>query len=413
MDFDFILIGNCDGILSNLPQALKQSGFSILVIGAPGMSMTRSPWIDSSIVLSSNDQPIFLDELFKKQELLRGLSGTFLWSSDQIMREVVESDFPLDLKLKVLPTRNENYLGMLGSKIDQFEKMSALGIPYPQSQAMRSKSDLVSSEIALQGKILAKGDNSGGGAQVKIFESVSKEELSLIPDNWFPILLQAFVPAKRIAIEAYYRDGDLVQWFYSTVDSDLSPLGPSMGRTYLVPKSLDFLAHLEKIGKSANLHGFINVSLLVDSETGFHEFFEFDSRPNVWHHIFIDFKVPFKDIWNKNFIFVPDSYLPDPILRYEPVRLFKYFLEHWNLIGAIRVIKNQRVPNYGTAISSVFYGSDYKMFNIIKIILVPIAPLTKGILKGLVVLKRHTPSFLRASIDNSKVKAVLIRFLSE
>jgi hypothetical protein len=60
---------------------------------------------------------------------------------------------------------------------------------------------------------------------------------------------------------------------------------------------------LEKIGKSANLNGFVNVSLLVDPNTGLHKFFEFDSRPTIWHHIFFDFNVPFKSIWNKSIKF--------------------------------------------------------------------------------------------------------------
>ena len=413
MQFDFILVGNVDGVLSNLPKALKSAGFNILVIGAPGMPLIKSPWIDSSLILSSNTQSLFLEELFTKEEFLNDLSGTFLWSSDQIMREVAESEVPLNLKLKLLPIRDENYLEMLGSKIGQFERMSTLGIPYPQSQRIGSKLELAVSELTIQGKALAKGDNSGGGAQVRIFESVSREDLTAIPDEWFPILLQEFVPANRIGVEAYYRDGELVQWFYSIVESDLTPLGPSMGRTYLIPESLDFLDHLEKIGKSANLDGFINVSLLIDSETGLHKFFEFDSRPNVWHHIFIDFNVPFQDIWNKRMKFLPNSYVPIPMKLFEPVRLFKYFLERWNVIGAFQVFQNKRVSKYGIAISSVFYEPDYRTFNILKLVLLPIAPFTRRILRALVYLKKCTPSSLSARIDKSRTKALFVKFLAE
>ena len=396
MKFDFILVGNSDGILSNLPKALKSSGFSILVIGAPGMPLLKSPWIDSSIVLSNSMQSQFLEELLTKAEMLMSLTGTFLWSSDQIMREVATSAIPLELKLKLLPTQSENYLDMLGSKISQFERMSALGIPYPQSQPIRSKSELATSELEIQGKALAKGDFSGGGAQVRIFESVTKEDLELLPNDWFPILLQRFVPSERIGVEAYYRDGDLVQWFYAKVVSDISPLGPSMSRTYLVPKSLDFVEHLERIGKSANLNGFVNVSLLVDPKTGLHEFFEFDARPNAWHHIFIDFNVPFKGIWNKSIKIQPNEYLPSPVFVYEPARLFDYFFERWKIIGAIKVLRNQRVTRYGVAISSIFYNPEYKNLNLIKLTLFPFARLY----------------FLRAWVAKTKVKAVLLKFLT-
>ena len=397
MKFDFILIGNFDEILPNLPKALKSAGFSTLLIGAPGMQLIKSPWIDSSIVLSSSVQSQFLQELFEKEELLMELTGTFLWSSDQIMREVAQSDIPLKLKLKLLPTQNENYFEMLGSKTGQFEKMSALGIPYPESQSITSKTELVNSVVKLQGKVLAKGDFSGGGAQVRIFESVTKEELALLPDDWFPILLQEFVPSKRVGVEAYYRDGDLVQWFYATVESDIYPLGPSMGRTYLVPESLDFVEHLEKIGKSANLNGFVNVSLLVDPGTGLHKFFEFDSRPTIWHHIFFDFNVPFKSIWNKSVKFQPNEYLISPLFVYEPARLFDYFLRRWNFFNAIKVARNQKVPKYGVAISGVFYSPYYKKLNVIKLILFPFARFTS----------------LRAWIAKTKVKAVMLKLLAE
>lgn len=412
-EFDFILVGNRDGTLSNLPKALKLSGFSILVIGVHGMSLIKSPWIDASIVLSKNTQSQFLEELFNKEEILNNLIGTFLWSSDQIMREVAESDIPLELKLKILPVRNENYLDMIGSKIGQYEKMSALGIPYPHSQSLNSKVELVSSELTIQGKILAKGDSSGGGAQVRMFESTSKDKLALLSDVWFPVLLQQFVPAKHIGVEAYFRNGELVQWFYAIIDSDRYLFGPSMGRTYLVPESLDFLEHLEKIGKSADLDGFVNVSLLVNPDTGSHEFFEFDARPNIWHHIFIDFNVPFKDIWNKRIKFQPNVYLATPVVLYEPERLFRYFLERMNLIGATKVLKNQRVPKYGVAISSVFYDSNHKTLNIIKLIFIPIAPLASKMRKVLVMLKQRAPKSLKAWIEQSKVIAVLVKFLFE
>jgi hypothetical protein len=397
MEFDFILVGNFDEILPNLPKALKSAGFSIFLIGAPSMQMIKSPWIDSLIVLSSNVQSKFLQELFTKEEMLMGLTGTFLWSSDQIMREVATSDIPLKLKLKLLPTQDENYFKMLGSKTGQFEKMSTLGIPYPESQSISSKTELANSVIKIQGKALAKGDYFGGGAQVRIFESVTKEDLALLPDDWFPILLQQFVPSERIGVEAYYRDGDLVQWLYAKISKDIYPLGPSISRTYLVPKSLDFVEHLEKIGKSANLNGFVNVSLLVDPDTGLHKFFEFDARPTIWHHIFFDFDLPFKSIWNKSIKFQPNDYLPSPLFVYEPARLFDYFLKRWNLIGAFKVVRNKKVPKYGVAISGVFYSPYYKYLNIIKLILFPFSRLTS----------------LRAWIAKTKVKAVMLKFLAE
>jgi hypothetical protein len=139
----------------------------------------------------------------------------------------------------------------------------------------------------------------------------------------------------------------------------------------------------------------VNVSLLLDPETGLHKFFEFDARPNIWHHIFFDFHVPFEGIWNKSIKFQPSDYLPTPLLVYEPARLFHYLLMRWNLIGAIKVVRNLRLPKYGFAISSVFYSPYYRKLSILKLVLFPFSRFTS----------------LRGWFDKTKIKAIMLKAL--
>ena len=112
---------------------------------------------------------------------------------------------------------------------------------------------------------------------------------------------------------------------------------------------------------------------------------------------FFDFNVPFKSIWNKSVKFQPNEYLLSPLFVYEPARLFDYFLRRWNVLDAIKVVREKGVTKFGSPISSIFYSSEYKNLNIVKLMIFPFARFTS----------------LRARIANTRVKAVMLKFLAE
>ena len=411
-DFDFILIGNIDNVLVNLPKSLHQAGFKVLVIGAGGMSLLRSPWIDSSIKLKGKSQTKFLMELFKLRDFLMSLSGTFLWCSDDIMREISLSDISLDFKYQLLPIRNSDYFEILGSKTGQYNVLETLKVNVPFSVVMQSAEDKNVKNLKSFKDQIIKGNLHGGGSCIKRVSKGSNLELNKLPTNWFPVVIQEFIDGALVAVEAYYKEGELLFWLYSEVDLDISLYGPSVSRTYSAASNLDFLPQLITLGKAAKIHGFANISLILDSSTQEHKIFELDLRPNIWHHTFSDFGIDFWTLWNLGGNFKPMTYFPNPVRKFDPDRLFNYFLSTWNVAGAWNVFMSKDLESFGSPISSSFDGSIGKSFRLFKLIIFPLVPLRQHLLKILIYIKRKLPKSLSHKIDNSFLKAFLLRVLT-
>lgn len=374
------------------------------------MTLLKSRWIDSIIKISNNSQTEFLEELLSHSEFLFSLSGTFLWSSDSIMREFSKMEIPLNLKQHLLPVKNPKYFSMLGSKVGQFESLKDLQIQFPETFVLRNSNS--TEAIKFDKKMIIKGDSHGGGAFIKTLDPGFMLDLESLAANWFPIVLQEYVDGILIGIEAYYKNGKLLFWLYSKVESEISTFGPSISRTYLFPSNLDFVPQLTRIGAATEINGFANISMVFDSQNQEHKIFEFDIRPNVWHHVFFDFKIPFGSIWREAEEFDTSLVFHVPKVVYEPSRLFLHYLSKWNLIGAIRVLRGLEIPTFGTGISSSFYEPELRSKMIGKLFLFPIGPFRGNILTILIIIKKIIPDFMKRRVDQSRIKSLILNILS-
>jgi hypothetical protein len=409
-EFDFILLGNLDNVLRNLPKVLKLEGFKTLAIGAPGMELTSSSWVERSIVLGSSNQSEFLDELLVYENELLKLSGTFLWCSDEIMGEVAKRDFSVNLKKKILPISNPEYFGMLNSKVGQDRAFRLLKVPTPESFEIASNSSkILRNERELP--ILAKRDSSGGGIFIREIKPDETLDLMTIPQDWFPLLAQDKCVGVTVSVEAFYQNGKLKLWLYSYFEEEMYKFGPSIVRRYTKPESLDFLRGLEALGEKSKLTGFVNISLIYDANSNQHQIIEFDARPNAWHQAFYDFSIPFKEIWSGEMEFERDHYIGREVTLYEPYRLLNHFLEGWQLIKAFRVIKGHSFKEFGSPITSPFYDKDKMRLLYLRLYLFALFPIRSPILKSLIILKRNLPRAVISRIDRSTLKRVLLRFL--
>ncbi len=411
-DFDFILVGHIENVLINLPEALKKSGFKTLVIGAPGMYLLKSPFIDYSITLDSRTQSRFLDELFLNQDFLLKCTGTFLWCSDEIMKEIVDRDVPLSLKIKLLPTKNPEFMKVLGSKVGQDSMFHNLNVKTPNSKVLKTYSES-QSFFNNDGKnrVLVKGNHSGGGSFIKQVSSGEQLDLAQIPRDWFPLLIQDFEIGDTVSVEAYYREGILVLWLYSYTIMTTSILGPSMVRKYEIPPNLDFLDELKRIGETAKINGFANVSLIWNSEKQRHLMIEFDLRPNVWHQAFLDFDIPFGEIWRDKRTSFVEEYGVIEGFRYEPYRLFDYMLNRFRIFSAVRVLMGSEFRDYGRTLTSSFFDPGVRRRNQLLLIFFFFAPLRRYVLKIGILFKQNLPVRLQELIDNSCMKRWLLRIL--
>ncbi|MBU3645918.1 MAG: hypothetical protein FGM49_03815 [Candidatus Nanopelagicaceae bacterium] len=412
VDFDFVLVGNIDNVLINLPLGLKQAGFKTLLIGAKGMKLLSDPNIDKVIRLDNSGQSEFVEELLQKQKFLSKCTGTFLWCSDEIMKVVANSSASSELKKKILPFRNPEFFKMLDSKVCQDNVFKSLGINTPESYVIDSATEKSVPNIdGASTPVMIKRDSSGGGAFIKVAGRNSSISIDAIPKNWFPILIQDFVPGRTVSVEAFYREGELKFWLYSLFEKETSRFGPSVVRQYLTPLNLDFLDPLSRLGKQGLITGFVNATFILSRETDEHIIIEFDARPNIWHQAFGNFGVPFKSLWESpaSTKSVAEN-LPKTLL-YEPYRLFNHFLSRLNILGAVRVILGHEFTNYGSPVLSTFYLAFNRKSNLLRLCLFPLMPFRNVLLKATVVVKGKLPRRVGIWIDNSALKGFILKLL--
>lgn len=411
-DFDFVLVGNIDNVLINLPLGLKKAGFKTLLIGTKGMKLLSDPNLDNVIALNNLGQAEFVEELLQKQDFLARLTGTFLWCSDEIMRTVASSSASNELKKKILPFKNHEFYKMFDSKVGQDWVFKSLKIETPRSYTVESSVEKSAQFICSESnKVMIKRDSSGGGAFIRALEPYRSVSTNSIPENWFPILIQDFVFGKTVSVEAFFRDGELKLWLYSFFEKETSKFGPSVVRQYVIPLNLDFLEPLIKLGRCGLITGFINATFILNSENDKHLIIEFDARPNAWHQAFCNFDVPFKNLWDSPVNQVNYMNNLQKTKLYEPYRLFNYFLSRLNIFGALLVISGHEFKKYGSPVLSDFYSSRNRKSHLFRVSLIALMPFRNVMLKVGVVIKRKLPRKVTSWIDKSAFKRFMLRLL--
>ena len=413
-EFDFILIGNSDGILSNLPRSLKQVGFRTLAIGTPGMYLMMDKYVDQKIEIKVSDQYEFIKEFLDREEYVKNIEGTFLWCDDEIMRKVVSSDqISISDKLRILPIKNEMYLSILGSKVNQNLMFETLSLKTPMAEVFLSKIDFIQKRPNLNKPLLVKSSHGGGGERLKFIPAGQELNVNLLPNEWFPILIQEFIKGKTASVDAFYKYGELKAWMYSIYTDVIYQWGPSLTRSYELPDNKDFLYSLESIGKATKIDGMANVTFILEEETGIHSIIEFDSRPSAWHHSFLDFNIPMKKILQESLQFNPKLYFNKAKVVYEPSRLFNHFLKHRNFTQAFLVILGFRLGKFGKPVSSYFYEIGILRTKFRFLIIWIRRSVIKALVEPGVAFKQKLPYSIRKNIDKQVwLKFILTKILS-
>lgn len=351
---NFIFIGVDDFLVRELCTTLLDRGFAVSVISPMTTKIIKLDGLTNRLVIPRYDNESFMNYLEDHEAIFDGLDGIFIWPSDLIMRLVAESKLSDPIKKKILPLKNALALKMFDSKIGQAEFLKNLGVAFPETEIVNEKSELFKlSESSLPR--LLKSDRGGGGAFVTEFDNLESEDLKNLKDERFPAIVQEKILGHSVAVEAFFVDGELISWIYSISEAEQSKFGPSMSRTYLNPNNREFEDILSVIGKAAEVTGFVNVSFILDSQTGNSYIVEFDPRPNVWHFCFDYFDLPFEAAMSGK---VPNPIHPilkEPIKLYEPYRLYSFSVAHLKLLNAVRVLLKRTVPGYGVPIPSSFY----------------------------------------------------------
>jgi hypothetical protein len=255
----------------------------------------------------------FIQKIVKNHKLLESLDGLILWGDDDMMYQIAHSKISVATKIKILPTGNSAGLQILGSKVGQSKVFSHLNLRTPKTFVAKNKKELINCVKNIKNPYIIKGDRFGGGGLVRKI-STKKDETQLdFPNTWFPVLVQEFIDGQLVALETFFKDGQLLAWMYSSKVESLGEYGPSYFRNYHPPTNLDFEEDLINFGKFCGLTGMFNCTLILRGSK--HYLIEADGRPNSWHFLFQHFKLPIIEIY--------DGEIPIPLKPLSPTFKFK------------------------------------------------------------------------------------------
>jgi hypothetical protein len=272
-----LLVSHKWSTLAEMPYLVKQAGFQVDVLCTSDNPAIKNGfydcWIDSGATLDT--LIALLLKLVKDNTYAHIIIGDdpILW---KIYREKIVSLWHL------FPILNQSALPIL-NKIGLAEHCREHGIPSPEFMRVDSRE---MARVALQSlglPIVIKENYSSGGNLVRIF----KDEQSYFGfmdafDYLEPLLAQQFIVGDNVSVEAIFKNGMLLNYVCS-VDVD-GTTGPSTKRRYF-PNDEEIGNTVRMIGRSALLHGFVNIGIMksVQSATNWNFYlYEADPRPNKW-----------------------------------------------------------------------------------------------------------------------------------
>jgi hypothetical protein len=203
---------------------------------------------------------------------------------DATLGMILNSDLSREQKLRLLPVLSGKNFGHIFSKIGLSLALNENGISTPDSLIARDEEELNSSARALGYPILVKLDSSAGG--LGVFECRHGADVEALGKTLarYPVLVQRKIAGAEVALEAFYRNGELVHFAYSVPEKSKYKFGPTSVRSYWQLACLEksVFDELRVLGKALGAHGFVSIGCIHSVQDSKRYYFEADMRPNLW-----------------------------------------------------------------------------------------------------------------------------------
>ncbi len=275
------IVASHTGSVRRLPEVLQRSGHSVTFVGPPGEPLHRSDFVSGSIVVGTGDSD-FTRALALRDDVIDALPEWTLWGSDMDLIRMARCTLPEHTKTRILPARTALGLTMLGSKTGLARLAGSLGLAQPPFCVIDRPEDWPDAAATWPGRTLVKGERGAGGDRIRVAPSSEQVRADVVPDFWYPIVVQEYVDGDVVAVEALFAHGRLAAWMYSEVAHSEDPLGRSTARIFQDPPSDDFTTALDALANAAGLHGLANCTFIRPAGTDRHLLLEVDMRANAW-----------------------------------------------------------------------------------------------------------------------------------
>jgi hypothetical protein len=195
---------------------------------------------------------------------------------DTTLGLILDSDLSREQKLRLLPVLSDRNFGHIFSKIGLSLALEGNGISTPDYRIAHDEDELNTSAQALGYPLLIKLDSSAGG--MGIFECLDEVDVKNLRKKLkpYPVLVQRMVKGVEVALEAFYRNGELIHFAYSVPEKSKYRFGPTSVRSYQQIASLDprVLDELRLVGEALGSHGFTSIGCIHSEQDNRRYYFE-------------------------------------------------------------------------------------------------------------------------------------------
>lgn len=260
--------------LTEMPYLLKQAGCQVEVL-CPRSNLAIQNgffdrWIDAGDSMAS-----LLNALV---ELARDPGYRYIMIGDDPILWAIYRG-PIPALWHLLPVQNAAALPIL-HKLGLAEHCQQHGIPSPAFLRAENRADAFQALHTLGLPLIFKENYSNGGNGVKVFKDAPSCQTFIDSYSFSqPLLAQRFIEGRHVDAEALFKNGCLLQYVCSEILED--NYGPSSKRRYF-PNDERIGHTIARMGHTAGLHGFVNMSLMLDASSQTYYLFEADPRPNKW-----------------------------------------------------------------------------------------------------------------------------------
>jgi hypothetical protein len=274
-----LLIGGCwPELMMTTLGLLARAGFAADVISTHAFFKRNRAIRD--YVLAEKD-----DLLLKiASEKIKRKYALIVIGDDPTLGKILHSDLPPAEKLALLPVVSDKHFAHIFSKVGLSRAFKRHGLLTPDFRIADNEHELKDAVRELGYRVFIKLDSSSGGAGV--FENSCEDghENLFNKIKTYPVVVQKKISGTEVSMEAFYQNGALIHFAYSTQEKYKYQFGPTLVRRYAQLSSLKekVFDDLDLLGNALGANGFVNISSIRSDLDGKLYFFEADMRPNLW-----------------------------------------------------------------------------------------------------------------------------------
>jgi len=334
-ELEALLIGgNWPDLMMAALGLLTRAGFAVDVISTNAF-LTKNTSIRNYFLAEKDDALLkTASEIIKKEYTL------IVVGDDPTLIKILDLDLPDDDKLKLLPVISHNNFCHIFSKIGLSVAFSKNGVRTPDYLIANNEHELKTSAPTLGYPIFVKLDSSAGG--LGVYECLDDSDLdnTLVKLLTYPVLIQKKIEGTEVSMEAFYQNGELIHFAYSTQEKYTYKFGPAAIRRYtqLAGLEKEVFNELSLVGKALGADGFVNMSSIRCNYDNKLYFFEADMRPNMWTGYSRYFGDDLADVINRHFTTGETIMYPYPL---NPAHPDQVLIAYYSRISLSELLLNR------------------------------------------------------------------------